>query len=88
MKYLVSCSVSPAYFQNEFFVSLDNCSVVVDRAYVSFSTEPSRDKAVTGSVVVYALSNADDQTLIELPGQPVFGSLRTWISNSQLQKIA
>ena len=47
------------------------------------STPHTGDK-VKGQVLAYFIEERNDQVLIELPGEPVVGGLRAWVSRGDL----
>jgi hypothetical protein len=82
--YYVRCRVSPGYFGNEFYVVVGDSSAFVDRFNVKVDRTPEGGHEVDGQVLAYLVSEEPDRALVELPGQPVVGGLRTWVSRSLL----
>ncbi len=83
----VKCRVSPGFFETEFYVIVDNSSAFVDRQAVRVQQTPSRDREVEGQVLAYVVEEQADKALVELPGQPVVGGLRTWVSKTNLAAV-
>lgn len=48
---------------------------------------PQRGMEVEGEVVAYLIDQERDRALIELPGEPVVGGLRTWIPTAELGEV-
>jgi hypothetical protein len=63
---------------------LDSTSAYVDRDDVNVQSVPARGSEVDGSVRAYLIKETENKFLVELPGQPVVGGLRTWIPRTQL----
>jgi hypothetical protein len=78
----VTCRVSPGFFENEFYVVVDDSSAFVDRKNVLVEDIPSTSTEVEGKVLAYAIEQQGDRTLVELPGEAVVGGLRTWVPNA------
>ena len=78
----VRCKVSPGLFRTEFYVMIGDSSAYVDRTKVrALEHLPEQGTEVDGEVLVYIVHEDDarDQVLVELPGEPVVGGLRTRI---------
>jgi len=84
----VHCTLAAGYFENEFYVNVGNCSAIVDRMHVSISVEPRQNREGQGFVHVYVIKQSSDQFLVEIPGEPVVGSLRTWVPFANLAETA
>jgi len=80
----VNCLVSLGFFENEFYVVVDDSSAYVDRRNVRVSRAPEMDKQVEGQVLAYVVEEQPGRALVELPGQAVVGGLRTWIQQKQI----
>jgi hypothetical protein len=78
----VRCKVSLGFFDTEFYVVIGDSSVFVDRQNVTITKMPERGSETEGEVRAYLVTEAKDRALIELPGEPVVGGLRTWIPKS------
>jgi len=80
----VTCTVSEGIFESEFHITIKDSSFYVDRVNVQVSRAPHNGDEVEGKVVAYLVEEKSDQALIELPGEPVAGGLRTWVSKADL----
>jgi hypothetical protein len=82
----VSCKVAPGFFETEFYVTVGASSVHADRGTVRVSEPPPEGGEVDGSVLVYVVEepSGKDSALVELPGEPVVGGLRSWVPKSLL----
>ncbi len=89
-KYFIDCRISPGTFNDEFYVILtDNgSSALVNRKNVHFDAAPEKGAEVDGQVQAYLIDDPEgrDVALIELPGEPVVGGLRTWVPKSLLAR--
>lgn len=83
---MVPCTIAHGFFKTEFYVIVGNSSAIVDRNILRVIDEPRADFDGHGFVKVFVIDNRDDQTLVELPGEPVVGGLRTWVPSSQIQE--
>jgi len=77
------CQVWPGTFDSELYVILGEVSAIVDKRNVKMDS-PVNGAEVPGSVLVYLIEERPDKALVELPGQPVVGGLRTWVSKEFL----
>jgi hypothetical protein len=77
------CQVWPGTFDSELYVILGEVSAIVDKRNVKMDS-PANGAEVPGSVLVYLIEESPDRALVELPGQPVVGGLRTWVSKEFL----
>ncbi len=77
----VRCKVARGLFESEFYVSVQRSSAFVDRSQVQVAVPPDQGNEVDGLVVAYFVGEDQraGQTLVELPGQPAVGGLRTWV---------
>ena len=77
----ISCVVSWGFFSSEYYVKLSTGDAyMVDRSNVTVDRQPeTRTEAVSGKVLAYVVDQRPSQLLIELPGEPVAGGLRTWV---------
>jgi hypothetical protein len=75
----VTCTVSRGLFDSEFYVTVRESSIYIDRVNVQVQEPPHNGGQVEGKVLAYLLEEKSDRALIELPGEPVVGGLRAWI---------
>jgi hypothetical protein len=80
----VSCTVAQGLFDSEFYITVKGSSVYVDRVNVRVQESPQNGDEVQGQVVAYLVEEKSDDALIELPGEPVVGSLRAWVPKADL----
>ncbi len=80
----VRCKVSLGFFDTEFYVVIGSSSAFVDRGNVKVAQTPEQGSEIEGEVRAYLVNEVQDQALIELPGEPVVGGLRTWVPKSLL----
>ena len=82
----VRCSVSLGLFESEFYVRLIESSAYVDRSNVRVKAVPESGREVEGEVLAYLIQENENtnQALVELPGEPVVGGLRSWVPKSLL----
>lgn len=80
----VSCIVSAGLFESEFYITVRDSAVYVDREKVRVSPPPSNGDKVKGQVVAYFIEEKSDRVLVELPGEPVVGGLRAWVPKDDL----
>jgi hypothetical protein len=80
----VTCTVSQGLFESEFYVTVRDSSVYIDRANVEVRHDPSNGDKVVGRVLAYLVKVESDKALIELPGEPVLGGLRAWVPKEDL----
>lgn len=78
------CKVEPGFFKHELYVKVHGSAAFVHRDNVEPYTTPEEGKEVDGEVSAYLVEDADDQVLIELPGEAAVGGLRTWVSKDTL----
>ncbi len=80
----VHCKVSLGFFETEFYVRLDDSSAYVDRTNVRVGKPPEPGAEIEGQVLAYVIDNggSSDKALVEIPGEPVIGGLRSWVSKS------
>ena len=90
IKTFVSCHVSRGFFSSEYYVTLSTGDAYfVDRSNVSIDREPqNRTEEVTGKVIAYVVEEQPSRLLIELPGDPVAGGLRSWIPRNDADPFA
>lgn len=81
---LVRCAVSAGIFESEFYITVRDSAVYVDRDNVRVEQAPSGGGEVKGQVVAFLIEEKSDQALIELPGEPVVGGLRAWVPKADL----
>lgn len=80
----VSCTVANGIFESEFYITVRDSAVYVDREQVRVDSPPHNGDKVKGLVVAYFIEEKSDQVLIELPGEPVIGGLRAWVPKGDL----
>jgi len=80
----VQCTISKGLFETEFYIKLKDSSAYVDRSNVIVDYLPHRGSEVSGKVRAYLVTEEADRALIELPGEPVVGGLRTWVPKGEL----
>jgi hypothetical protein len=80
----VTCTVSQGLFENEFYITVRDSSVYVDRVNVRVQRSPQNGDDVEGKVIAYLIEEKSDQALVELPGEPVVGGLRAWVPKADL----
>jgi hypothetical protein len=79
----VRCKVARGFFESERYVIVASSSAYVDQGLVR-SAPPPVSGQVDGEVRAYLILEKRDKALVELPGQPVVGGLRTWVSKTAL----
>jgi hypothetical protein len=84
MRY-VKCRVSLGFFETEFYVVVDDSSAFVDRKNVRVENTPGKNTEVEGLVLASVIAEQEDKVLVELPGEPVVGGLRTWVPKASLE---
>ena len=82
----VRCKVSSGLFETEYYVSVHRSSLYVDRAQVKVDRSPNPGDEVDGMVLAYVIHHDEriGEALVEFPGQPVVGGLRSWVPTGQL----
>src|ERR1700730_4501989 len=83
----VRCKVARGFFDYEFYVSVASSSAYVDRGLFRFVDGEillTSSQQVDGEVRAYVVVEKGDKALVELPGQPVVGGLRTWVPKTAL----
>lgn len=80
----VHCKVSLGFFETEFYVVVDQSAAFVDKASVRVGKTPLKDSEVEGQVLAAVIREHRDKALVELPGQAVVGTLRTWVPKASL----
>jgi hypothetical protein len=83
----VRCRVSLGFFETELYIVVNDSSAFVDRKNVRVQHLPGKDSEVEGLVLVSVISEEGDKALVELPGQPVVGGLRTWVPRANLEPV-
>jgi hypothetical protein len=85
MTVYVRCKVLPGLFDSEYLVEVVGSSAFVSRQNVrALETTPRSGNEVNGEVLAYLLDRSQDSALIELPGEPVVGGLRTRVPSDAL----
>jgi hypothetical protein len=77
------CQVLPGTFESEFYIIVGDVSALVDKRSVK-TDNPVNGVEVAGTVLVSLIEEKSDKALIELPGLPVVGGLRTWVPKETL----
>ena len=80
----VKCKLASGFFDEELYVLLGSSSAIVSRDEVRIIDEPKLNAQGKGEVCVYVVEQMPDRLLVELPGQPVVGGLRTWVPMADL----
>jgi hypothetical protein len=80
----VSCIVANGLFESEFYVTVRDSAVYVDRDKVKVDPPPHNGDKVNGHVVAYFIEEKSGQVLVELPGESVVGGLRAWVPEGDL----
>ena len=80
----VSCIVAKGLFESEFYVTVKDSAIYVDREKVKVDPPPHNEDKVKGQVVAYFIEEKSGQVLVELPGEPVVGGLRAWVPEGDL----
>jgi hypothetical protein len=83
----VKCKVTLGNFETEFYVMVDKSSAFVSRDNVRVDRPPEGDRQVDGQVLAYLIAEEKDKALVQLPGEPVVGGLRTWVNKSALAAL-
>jgi len=78
----VTCTVSQGVFESEFYVTVNDSSVYIDRVNVRVKESPQNGDEVEGRVLAYLVEEKSEKSLIELTGEPVVGGLRAWVPNA------
>ena len=77
--------VTAGFADTEYYVMVPNGpAAYVSRDLVSVTEAPEGGREVSGFIKVYVLDQGEHDALIELPGEPVVGGLRTRVNNSLL----
>jgi hypothetical protein len=82
----VRCKVARGFFDSERYVIVASSSAYVDRGFVRSAVPPISGQ-VDGEVRAYVVLEKGNKALVELPGQPVVGGLRTWVSKLALASL-
>jgi hypothetical protein len=78
------------FFSSEYYVRLSTGDAyIVDRSNVTVEHEPqNRTEEIIGKVVAYIIDQNPTALLVELPGAPVAGGLRTWVPRNDADPVA
>lgn len=76
----IDCILSSGFFEDELYVTLGESSAIVNRSDVRVEREPKDSTDGQGQICVYVIEKKANRLLVEIPGQPVVGGLRTWIN--------
>lgn len=85
MTAMIPCRLAKGIFDTELYVHVAGASAAVDRSALEITQEPQEKQEGSGFVSVFLVESRGDRELVELPGELVFGSLRTWVSASDLR---
>jgi hypothetical protein len=80
----VACKVSRGVFETELYITFGGSSAYVDRDSVRVEPYPENGDEVPGQVLAYLVTEENDNALVEIPGEPVVGGVRTWVPKSQV----
>lgn len=81
----VRCKVLPGLFDTEFYVLVSrSSSAYVAQRNVKLGKSPELGQEVDGQVLAYLINQERTRSLVELPGEPVVGGLRTWVPNEMV----
>ena len=85
----IRCQVLPGIFQTEYYVLVNGSSgYYVSTSNVEVASAVTADRPVDGSVRGYLIAEADDKALVQLPGEAMVGSLRTWVEKKYVSLSA
>ena len=84
----VDCVLAPGFFEDELYVMLGDSSAIVSRNDVIVEREPQAQNDGQGQICVYIIERKADRVLVEMPGQPVVGGLRTWVRQQRSAECA
>jgi len=87
----VRCTVSQGLFKAEYYVVVGTSSAFVAAETVRVARElKNEQEVIEGSVLVYLIQedHKRDEALVELPGEPVLGGLRTWVPRKLVENYA
>lgn len=78
-------TVTRGFAETEYFIMVaDGPAAYVSRDLVTVDHPPEGDSEVQGQVQVYVIDQGEHDALIELPGEPAVGGLRTRVPKSLL----
>lgn len=81
----IRCEVHSGLFKTEYYVLVNGSSAYyVNRDTVKVSKPPVGEESVRGKVLGYLIEKQDKKSLVQLTGEAVVGSLRTWVENTAL----
>ncbi|MFZ0314842.1 MAG: hypothetical protein WAL85_19220 [Candidatus Korobacteraceae bacterium] len=80
----VMCRVSRGFWDSEFYVVVGDSAVFVNRDNVRVEQVPDTNTEVDGQVLALVIQQEPDKFLVELPGEPVIGGLRSWVPRTAL----
>ena len=84
----IAVRVSRGFLDTEYYVMVPNGpDAYVSRDRVFVEHPPLGSTEVAGQVEVYVLDQGEHDALIELPGEPVVGGLRTRVEKSLLLSV-
>jgi len=77
------------FFSSEYYIKLSTGDAyIVDRSNVTVDRVPqNRTEEIGGKVVAYVVDQTATVLLVELPGEPVAGGLRSWIPRNDADPI-
>ncbi len=79
----IRCRVLPGMFDSELYVMINGSAAYVNRDNVKVYSAPETGTEGRGAVFVYVIEAKHDRLLVELPGEPIVGGLRTWVPAAQ-----
>ena len=86
----IRCKVLSGLFENEFYVLVNGTAAYyIHRDNVILEgADPTGEASVEGRVMGYLVDSKDGKTLVQLPGEAVVGSIRTWVENADVSLAA
>jgi hypothetical protein len=79
----IRCKVHRGLFDTEYYVLVNgSAAYYISRDNVKVTQAPQDDRGVDGKVLGYLVEKKKDKSLVQLPGEAVVGSLRTWVANT------
>lgn len=85
----IRCKVLPGLFDTEYYVMVNGSSAYyINKVNVQVESEPRPGHAVDGVVLGYAVEEANNKTLVQLPGEVALGGVRTWVDSADVALAA
>ena len=82
---LTRCQVSPGLSDSEYYVLVNgSAAYYVNRGNVIVDSVPTIGQLLEGRVRGYEIQRANNQILVQLPGEAVVGGLRTWVDSDRV----